>query len=121
MKTLKTYCFRTCLSISHSADNQKEHAQVHTVEIATYISYIDGQGDLKQFHDAEKIIDSLLKEYQEAYLNELEGFETDTRIEHLGEVLYFRLHDMLKKYEMSMERFEISETPLRTYIITTKV
>lgn len=115
---MKTYCFRTCISISHSNDDNRENAHIHTVEIAAYVKTNEQQSDLVRFDDMEGLIDACLEPYQECYLNEMKGFEKDVRIEYLGETLFYQLDEKLSGNGMYMERFEISETPLRTYIIT---
>jgi 6-pyruvoyl tetrahydropterin synthase-like protein len=118
---MRTYCFRSCISISHSSDYNREHAHIHTVEAAAYVRYDDTQPDLVKFEDAERLIDSCLEPYQESYLNELEGFEEDVSIEHLGETLFYVLDRCLTENRMYIDRFEISETPLRTYMITRRI
>lgn len=118
---MKTYCFRTCISISHSNDNNKEEAHIHTVEIAAFVRTNDEQEALKKFDDTESLIDACLEPYQECYLNDMEGFEENVSIEYLGERLFNKLDAMLSDNNMYMERFEISETPLRTYILTRTV
>lgn len=91
---------------------------MHTVEVAAYVKFEELQSDLRRFDDTEVIIEKCLFKYQECYLNDLEGFADDVSIEHFGEMLFYQLDDEIKKNGMRMERFEISETPLRTYIIT---
>ncbi len=115
---MRTYCFRACISISHSNDYNRENAHIHTVEVTSHVRYNDIQSDLKKFDDAEEIINSCFEPYQECYLNDMEGFEETVTIEHLGETLFFQLNRKLDNNGMFLEKFEISETPLRTYIIT---
>lgn len=115
---MKTYCFRTCISISHSNDDNREHAHIHTVEIAAYVRANETQTDLRKFDDTEVLIEACLEPYQECYLNDMEGFEENVNMEYLGETLFYKLDEKLSENGMYMERFEISETPLRTYILT---
>lgn len=115
---MKAYCFRTCISISHSNDGEKENAHIHTVEIAAYVRASEDQEGLRKFDDTEVLIESSLEPFRECYLNEMEGFEENVSIEFLGETLFYKLNEKLSENGMYMERFEISETPLRTYILT---
>lgn len=115
---MKAYCFRTCISISHSNDGEKENAHIHTVEIAAYVRASEDQEGLRKFDDTEVLIESSLEPFRECYLNEVEGFEENVSIEFLGETLFYKLNEKLSENGMYMERFEISETPLRTYILT---
>lgn len=115
---MRTYCFKSCIIISHSNDNTVENKHIHTVEIAAYVRYKEVFTEIKKFEDMEVMIDSCFESYNESYLNEMPGFEEDTSIEHLGEMLFEKLDEILDDNGMFMERFEISETPLRTYILT---
>ncbi len=115
---MRTYCFRTCISISHSNDYNRENAHIHTVEVAAYVKYKEMQSDVVKFDESEVVMDSCLEKYRECYLNDMPGFEDNVSIEYLGETLFYEMDKVLDKHHMRMERFEISETPLRTYIIT---
>jgi len=118
---MKTYCFRRCISISHSNDNDKDHAHIHTVEVSAYVKYMETQSEVIRFKEVENLLDDSLAPYQRGYLNDMEGLEENVSIEHLGEVLFFRLDEALHENGLFIEKFEISETPLRTYIITRTV
>jgi 6-pyruvoyl tetrahydropterin synthase-like protein len=115
---MRTYCFKTCISISHSNDNNRIHSHIHTVEVAAYVKYKETYTDIKKFEDAEVLIDTCLEPYRECYLNDMVGFEDNVSLEYLGERLFQQLDDKLDTNGMLMEKFEISETPLRAYIIT---
>ncbi len=115
---MRTYCFRSCISITHSNDYKKENAHGHTVEIAAFLRLDNEVLDVHKFGDTEVKIETYLAPYQECYLNEMEGFEKNVSLEYLGEVLFSTLEDRFFGSTISMERLEISETPLRTYIIT---
>lgn len=115
---MRTYCFRSCVSIRHSNNYKKENAHAHTVEIAAFVRLDDMVSDMKEFADTEKIIDACLTPYKECYLNEMEGFEKDVSIEYLGEIIFGLLDQKLNDSNICMDRLEIGETPLRTYIIT---
>lgn len=114
---MKTYCIRRCISICHSNSGDKAHKHIHTIEIAAYIKNMEGQFQVIRFEEIENMLDSGLALYQNEYLNDMKGFEENVSIEHLGEILFYRLDEVLNDKGLFMEKFEISETPLRTYII----
>lgn len=112
-----TYCFKYCLSINHSNNNDEQNKHNHTVEVAVYIRYKDEQTQMVKFNDAEEIMKLCFEPYQGAYLNSMEIMEDNVTIEHLGEVLFFEVEKTLDENNIKVEKFEISETPLRTYIV----
>ena len=118
---MRTYCFRSCVSIRHSNDYNRKNAHGHTVEVAVFVRLGEMVSDVKEFGDTEHLIASCLEPYQECYLNELTGFEENVSIEYLGETLFALLDRKLNDSDICMERLEIGETPLRTYIVTRTV
>jgi len=118
---MRIHCFKECITISHSNDYNRDNAHYHTVEVATFVKYHDLELDVTKVEDIKKIIDSCFEPYYEKYLNDMEGFEEEVTIEHLGEQLFWELNRALEYEEMFVERLEIGETPLRTYIITRTV
>ncbi len=118
---MRTHCFKDCIAICHSNDYNRENAHFHTVEVAAYVKYHDPESDLKIVEDAKNIIDLCYKPFEQAYLNGMEGFEKEVSIEYLGEVLFYKLNQVLDDSDMFLEKLEIGETPLRTYIVTRTV
>lgn len=115
---MRTYCFRSCISISHSNDGDREKAHVHTVEVAAFVRSDEIVFDLHKYKEVENLFQQCLEPYQECYLNEMDGFGKDVSIEYLGEELFYRISDKLNEGTIYIERLEIGETPLRTYILT---
>ncbi len=118
---MRTYCFRTCISISHSNDYNVANAHVHTLEIAAYVRFNNSISELNVFNSTENLIAESLERYKECYLNDVEGFEENVSNEYFGEVVFFRLFEIFDDSNICMEKLEIGETPLRTYIITRTV
>lgn len=118
---MRTHCFRECIAIRHSNDYNRENAHFHTVEIAAFVKYHNPDSDLKIVEEVKNIVDSCYTPFREAYLNDMEGFEEEVSIEHLGEMLFFKMNQVLDDSGMFLERLEIGETPLRTYIVTRTV
>lgn len=113
------YCFTNVISIRHSADNNIEHAHYHSLEITTYIRVHMNQ--FEKFDDIEECGEAFVAHYQDKYLNDCEEFGGDTRIEHVGDVLFEILSAKWQEQGVLVERFEIGENPLRKYIITHKI
>ena len=88
--------------MSHSVDNIKEHAHKHVLETEFYLKPVD---------------ESKLNVYQNRYLNEYPEFGADASLEHTGEAIYGMISDNLLDKNWKLVCFEISENPLRVYII----
>ena len=115
---MKKYCFRECISIRHSKDGDVKNVHIHTVELGTYMLVDETKNKVGRFDDLESIVKEVTEPYRDCYLNELEGFADNPNIEYLGEVLFEKIEEALSKKEIYLERFEISENPLRVYILT---
>lgn len=115
---MRTYCFRSCISISHSNDKDRQKAHIHTVEVGVFVKADGIILDLQQCVYMENVFLKCLEPYQEKYLNDIEGFEDDVSIEYLGERLFYQVSGKINDGNVYVERLEIAETPLRTYILT---
>lgn len=115
---MRTYCFRSCISISHSNDGDREKTHVHTVEVGAFVKAEGIILDLQKCIDVENVFLKCLEPYQECYLNDMEGFSEDVSIEYLGETLFYQVSEKINDGAVYVERLEIAETPLRTYILT---
>lgn len=110
------YRLKYRLAMRHSADNNREHEHSHVLEIEAYAFPM--MENFQEFNDIEKHIDACLDRFQNRYLNELPEFDGDASLENTGEVLFPILKEELRENDWDLQRFEISETPLRVYIIT---
>lgn len=110
------YRLKYRLTIRHSADNNREHEHSHVLEIEAYAFPL--MENFQEFNYIEKHVDRCLGRFQNEYLNDLEEFGGDASLENTGEVLFPLLREELKKNDWDLRRFEISETPLRVYIIS---
>lgn len=113
---LREYRMSFFLEIRHSFDGSVERMHDHTVEIRCKITI--RQQDIVQFDDVEAVVERCVGRYDKQILNNLPQLSGDSTIEHLGEVMCYEIDDEIRKFGYEMNRFEISETPLRTYIIT---
>ena len=112
----KYYRLKYRLAISHSADNNIDHEHSHVLEIEAYTFPM--MENFQEFNDIEKHVDTCLSRFQNQYLNDLPEFHGDASLENTGEVLFPLLRQTLMQNSWDLRRFEISETPLRVYIIT---
>ena len=112
----REYRLHFFVEIRHSFDGDPDKAHDHTVEIKCKIGV--SQEDIVRFDEIEDTVERIIARYDRHYLNDMEVFGGDTTIEHLGEVLCAEIDSELGRSGYDMNRFEIGETPLRSYIIT---
>ncbi|MCR4717982.1 MAG: 6-carboxytetrahydropterin synthase [Lachnospiraceae bacterium] len=118
MENKAKYILGFFIEISHSADGNKEHAHEHTLEISMVVS--SNSTRFLSFNDLENVVKSVLMRYDKKYINDFEEFGGDATVENIGEVIYAQVLRRLTVNNMTIHRFTIAETPLRTYIITEK-
>lgn len=109
------YHIKTNVPIFHSLTGSRADSHLHSLSIAVYLSF-SGKGTLR-FDRVQQMLNGCLEPYQNQFLNELPEFAGVATIEQAGEVFYRRLRDTAAEFGLTLERFEIEETPLRTYII----
>ena len=114
---MKYYHLKYRLRMSHSVDNQKEHRHKHVLEIEFFLKPDDETSMFTEFNSIEKYIDGSLDIYQDQYLNDYPEFGADASLEHTGETVYRLIADRLSDEKWRIVCFEISENPLRVYII----
>ena len=112
---MPSYHIRSCLPILHSMMGDRDASHLHNIALSLYL--FRPEDTMLQFSEVEGAIDRCLSPYKNRFLNEMPEFESDASIEQIGEVLYVRLQETMAAYDLILERFEIEETPLRTYII----
>lgn len=112
---MKNYHLKYRLNISHSVDSDRSKEHNHIFEIEVYAYPEDDT--FVEFSDMEKLVEDVLSKYQKRYLNDMPEFEGDTSVENVGEVLYGSLSKHFEDMRWNFKRMEISETPLRVYVI----
>ncbi len=107
------------LPIDHSFDGSVEKKHHHVIEISVQFSSLKGIQRKMRMRDVEDSIQNILDNYRNRFINELPEFGGDSTIENMGEVLFKMLFDEFERNgnEWELNRFEISETPLRVYAI----
>ncbi|MBR5337855.1 MAG: 6-carboxytetrahydropterin synthase [Lachnospiraceae bacterium] len=105
------------LPIDHSFDGSIEKKHHHVIEISVEFSSMKGIQRVVRMRDIEDSISNILDTYRNQFINEFPEFNGDSTIENMGEVLFKRLYEYFDTTEWDLDRFEISETPLRVYAI----
>ena len=106
------------IEISHSANGDVNNAHEHTLEIGMVVS--SNSSRFLSFNDLENVVKGILTRYDMQYINDFPEFNGDSTVENIGEVIYEQVHHRLAINNMTIHRFTIAETPLRTYVITDK-
>ena len=114
---MKAYHLKYRLSMSHSADNKEEHRHTHVLEIEIFVKPHDKDRIFSDFRSIEIHMNEVLDGFQGKYLNDIEIFGADASLEHTGETIYRLLSDEVERNKWHFCCLEISETPLRVYII----
>ncbi len=118
MEDNRKYCLHFFLEMSHSFDGNKKFEHNHTLEITLYLK-IPGNGVVR-FSDLERGLNGVLQPFQERYLNDISMFKGDTTIENIGEITCSLMNSKAEEMGIDLYRYEIAETPLRTYVITSE-
>ena len=109
------YHIQTNVPILHSMTGSRAESHFHSLTIELYIS-CPGEGMLR-FRKVEELVDWCLAPYKNRFLNDMPEFNGDASIEEAGEVFCEKLRRAMEQFGLTLERFEIQETPLRAYII----
>ena len=112
---MPTYHIGAHVPILHHAADGSGRSHLHSIELSLYLSRPDET--MLDFFEIERAIDRCLAPYRERLLNDLPEFSGGASIEQIGEVFFTHLAGAADACGLTLERFEIGETPLRTYII----
>lgn len=112
---MRLYCMKTCISIYHGSSGERRKAHCHTIEV---VAYIERPGeDFARFSEVETVLNSYMSQYRNQFLNALPEFHGDTSIEGIGEAFFAGISTSLQRENLVLKRLEVSETPLRRYVI----
>lgn len=112
------YCFKFILNATHSIliDKARSSQHAHNWEISVYFNKSDDS--FIEFYELENLIENRLDYFQLKNLNSLSEFQSiEPTLENIGDVLYVYLNNVVSCYNCIIFKMEISETPLRTYVI----
>lgn len=111
------YCLKFSLPATHSlminGSSNGVHEHVWVVSV-----YINANTGMIYFGDIEKLLKNAFTKYENRYLNTIYPFyNVSPTLENLGEVLYGDIKKILDENKIDLNRIEISENPLRTYVV----
>lgn len=114
------YKYNFYLNASHSIylDGKLGNRHPHTWEISIYA--INKNEVFMMFTEVEKRIEEFLGKFQEKYINDYEPFTTlNPTLENIAHFFLSELQKILDTMNWVIFTIEISETPTRSYIIST--
>lgn len=87
-----------------------------------FTAYLEAGKNFSRYNDVEKIINEVIGPYQNCYLNKTAPFDLLNPImENIGEFFFLKIEEVLKAREIEIRGLEISETPVRTYVVDHKI
>ena len=96
------------------------HSCAYNYEILFFISA--PQKSLIRFDEIEGVIKRKLVPYSEKILTEVPPFDRiEPTLENIGSIFYQLLKDDIAEKKSSLERLEISDSPVRTFIMNTAI
>lgn len=114
------YRFRFYLNASHGIFLPGELGEIHPHTWEIVLNVLKTTEDFSPFHDIEEMCDFYLSGYQDVLINEIPPFTTiNPTLENL--TVYFKeeIQKRLRDKGWLLLSIELSETPARTYIIST--
>lgn len=115
------YKLKYRLNAKHSFSSGTENIHPHTFEI---LLFIESNKNSKQVasYEIDEIVEQFLLCYQNQYLNDISPFnQLEPTIENMGDIFYEQLKAILSNEEFNLIQLEISETPLRVYIVSDRL
>ena len=107
--------------IAYIPDNPDLYNYMTGVKYLNFVADIFGVSQEERTRRIEKYAAEVLGHYENRYLNDMPEFGGDASIEQIGNRLFADIKDRLDFNHVDMERLEIGENPLRTYIVSTYV
>lgn len=106
------------INIEHNLDNAKGSRHGHTLEIILIIEH-PAAAFFLSYPELDETVHHYLDEYDAKYLNEMKRFDSlPPTLENLGDILFEELNLLLRAKGLHLIALEISETPLRVYIVS---
>lgn len=112
------YKYKFYLNANHSIRIDDKQGEIHPHTWEIQIDIIQITDTFVQFSTIEKSVEEVFSKYQDQYLNEVEPFTViNPTLENIGEFFNLTVGRKLQEEGWLLLRFEISETPSRSYII----
>lgn len=114
----KGYKLKHKLIILHNFQDRLDPSSVYarTFEITLFISAV--KSGIIRFDEMEAVISRTLGRYSEKELTQISPFDQlEPTLENMGDVFYRIIGQNLARIDTSLEKLEISERPIETYIV----
>lgn len=106
------------INIEHNLGDGAGDRHSHTLELTLMIEH-PSTDIVLSYPKLDETVHHYLEEYDKKYLNELVKFTgLLPTVEHLGDLFFEELRTVLQGKGLALTTLEISETPLRVYIIS---
>lgn len=114
------YCYNFHLYARHSirinGSSGESHPHIWQISV-----FVEARGDFSEFDQTEKIIQRVLEQYENRNLNDVQPFDqVNPILENIGEVFFLKFNQVLQEYGIEIKKLEISETPVRIYVVDQK-
>lgn len=113
------YKFKYKLIVLQSFQNDNDAASLYakTFELIVFISSL--KIGFIRFDEIDRVIGKTLSAYSDRRLEEVSPFDKlEPTLETIGQVFFQKFRDDLSLADISLERLEISESPVKTCIVT---
>ncbi|QNU66956.1 6-carboxytetrahydropterin synthase [Ruminiclostridium herbifermentans] len=109
------------LNAKHSLSNDAKNIHPHTFEISLLFEQLQLEKKV-DLYSIDRIIENFLLLYQNKYLNDISPFnQLEPSIENMGNVFYEEFKVILHNEQLNLIQLEISETPLRVYLVSDRL
>lgn len=114
------YKYKFYLNATHAIYIEGKCGTIHPHTWEIIIHTVKVQDDFVQFNEVEEAIEKYLEQYQNRYINEINPFNIlNPTLEHITKFLLNQLQEILNAIGWVIFTIEVSETPTRSYIIST--
>ncbi len=110
------------LNAKHSLSSDAKNIHPHTFEISLLIEQLQLEIEIDLYSSIDRIVEDFLLLYQNQYLNDIPPFnQLEPSIENMGNIFYEELKVILNNKQLNLIQLEISETPLRVYLVSDRL
>lgn len=114
--------FKYRLNAKHSLSIDAKSIHPHTFEISLLIEQLQQKKESNLYSSIDRIVEKFLLHYQNQYLNDIPPFnQLEPSIENMGNRFYEELKVILNNEQLNLIQLEISETPLRVYLVSDRL
>ncbi len=118
----EAYKMKYRLNAKHSLSSDAKNIHPHTFEISLFIEQFQLEREVALNSSIDIIVDNFFCNYQNQYLNDISPFnELEPSIENMGNIFYEELKAILNNERLNLIQLEISETPLRVYLVSDRL